>query len=71
MMMLLILQRKKPELREVNELALVTELSAGRPAESWLLDSDDWIPCVPAGSVSLGFLLVLWVGRGRFPRVPS
>ena len=56
MMMLLILQGRKPELREVNELALVTELSAGRPAESWLLDSDDWIPLCHCGQ--------------RFPGVP-
>ena len=56
-------------------LAQVTELSAGRlaPAESWPLDSDDLMIslCHCTGSASLWLLLVLRVGRGRFPRVPS
>lgn len=56
-------------------LPQVTELLAGSlaPAESWLLDNDDLMIslCHCARSISLGLLLVLWVGRGRFARVPS
>lgn len=56
-------------------LPQVTELSAGSPApaESWLVDNDDLMislcPCTR--SIFLGLLLVLWVGRGQFTRVPS